>query len=248
MEWAELKELLRTLRGYIFRGQRSARWRLETSLERHVKDASNRGEIEERLLNQFEQVAHNFLDASHLPTGRLDWFGCMQHHGAPTRLLDFTRSPYVATYFAVEECTLTEDCAVWALHERECHDLANAYLRSVGFGSEQANDGLAQWIYRTPWPPHTFAAPAGLIRLSVRQVAQQAIFVLPGDVSVPFERNLGQMVHGTSSAVPIVKCFRIPGSQRAAILADLRLMNISRASLFPGLDGFAQSLKYDPAE
>ena len=34
---------------------------------------------------------------------RLEWLALMQHYGAPTRLLDFTRSPYVACFFALEE-------------------------------------------------------------------------------------------------------------------------------------------------
>jgi len=38
----------------------------------------------------------------------------MQHHGAPTRLLDFTYSFYIAAYFALEESE--KDCAIWALN------------------------------------------------------------------------------------------------------------------------------------
>src|SRR5881227_953261 len=43
----------------------------------------------------------------------LEWLALMQHYGAPTRLLDFTESFWIALYFAFEDAE--EDCAVVAL-------------------------------------------------------------------------------------------------------------------------------------
>ena len=43
-----------------------------------------------------------------VPANRLEWLALMQHYGTPTRLLDFTRSPYVACYFALEELPRTD--------------------------------------------------------------------------------------------------------------------------------------------
>lgn len=51
----------------------------------------------------------------HVPEDVIEWLALMQHFGAPTRLLDFTQSPYVATYFAVEDAT--EDSVIWAVNE-----------------------------------------------------------------------------------------------------------------------------------
>lgn len=41
------------------------------------------------------------------------WLALMQHHGAPTRLLDFTWSPFVSAFFALERAT--KDAAIWAI-------------------------------------------------------------------------------------------------------------------------------------
>ena len=60
---------------------------------------------EERILRIFKRKAHHFLSAGPLPDDDFEWLALMQHHGAPTRLLDFTWSPYVAAFFALQRAT-----------------------------------------------------------------------------------------------------------------------------------------------
>ncbi|HLN02329.1 MAG TPA: hypothetical protein VK335_23780 [Bryobacteraceae bacterium] len=74
--------------------------------------------------------------------------------------------------------------------------------------------------------------------MNERLTIQQGLFLCPAQVSMGFEENLQAMsLKGTK-----IDKLVFPSNLRAHILAELNKMNISRASLFPGLDGFAQSL------
>jgi hypothetical protein len=86
------------LRGsnWIFRGQRYADWAIEPKLERFARTLNERPDaIEGFAVGEFKRQAHHY--AKDLPIlNDLEWLALMRHHGSPTRLVDFSRSPYVA--------------------------------------------------------------------------------------------------------------------------------------------------------
>ena len=230
--WARLREKLRDEKGWIYRGQRSLSWGLQSTLERAF-DRESRAAAERDLIFSYSQALPNYLPVGQMPTGHLDLLGSMQHHGAPTRLLDFTRSPYVAAYFAVEDVSPGDSCAIWAVNEGACRSMAEG----------QIEKSVLEWIYNSPeWESHCVVAPAGLVHPSQRQIAQQSLFLVQGSVHHSLVENALRTFG--AQIEEFVKCYSIEGGCRGEILRDLRLMNITRASLFPGLDGFAQSLKY----
>jgi len=112
--WGDFVEWHQALTGrWAFRGQLSSKWNLHSSLDRAVEVTgkgptssftthTDRAVTEDRLLFRFKQQAHRYLQ--YLPDDEdlISWLALMQHHGVPTRLLDWTRSPYVAAYFAFE--------------------------------------------------------------------------------------------------------------------------------------------------
>src|ERR1035438_5269080 len=103
---------------WAFRGERDERWPLYSSLSRYLQNFGvARGawpEQEGRILRIFKRKAHQFLDKPPDADDDFQWMALMQHHGAPTRLIDFTWSPYVAAFFALER-TLA-DGVVWAMN------------------------------------------------------------------------------------------------------------------------------------
>src|SRR5690242_4737594 len=114
--WADFQKWATTLGDtWSFRGHANANWRLEATLERattqlvaaivgttfHLSQQRLRpGDHEKETLLEFQRGAHQHIQATPADDELMDWLALMQHHGAPTRLLDWTRSPYVALYFA----------------------------------------------------------------------------------------------------------------------------------------------------
>ncbi len=76
------------------------------------------------MLFNFKRIAHQYVEASNMPqeNDNLEWIGLLRHYGVPSRLLDFSYSFYIATYFAIEGAEInnkTDPAIVWAI-EQEC--------------------------------------------------------------------------------------------------------------------------------
>jgi hypothetical protein len=180
----------------------------------------------------------------------LEWFALMQHHGAPTRLLDFTYSIYVAAYFAIE--TSDDDCAIWSINgpwaSQESIDLLDSKgKRDTAFLNRLYDEGDEE-IFTQMFLEDPFAlcvCPQNPFRLNERLRIQMGCFMVPGSIDAPFEDNL-RALPGYENKDHIVKIV-IPISFRNEALHQLFDMSISRRTLFPGLDGYAQSLAvYSP--
>jgi len=252
-EWSEAKEFFdKGLYGtpWVFRGQQMAEWHLESSLDRAAVGASSdKKEIEKFFIFQFQRRAHNYLQESLLPLDDLEWLALMQHHGAPTRLLDFTKSPYVAVFFGLENAH--DACAVWALN-------TEWYVGQAAYKLADASSNYSSNFVKFSLPnPQTLSKrfteiffdrdipmlyPVEPFRMNERLTVQQGCFLCPGSVAIGFEQNLLSYGHAD---IPknVMKIVLHPQVRREA-LYDLYMMNINRASLFPGIDGFAQSLKH----
>jgi hypothetical protein len=98
----------------IFRGQSNEAWSLIPSLGRwhNILDGYENWRVfEEDVLLRFKKYAVQYLSKE--PKNDLEWLIIGQHHGLPTRLLDWTKNPLKGLFFAVEDENAKTDAAVW---------------------------------------------------------------------------------------------------------------------------------------
>jgi len=265
--WEQGISLMKSLPGWIFRGQENASWRLSSRLEREAKRVGCSAQmlpgIERGIVEDFQRRAHHYITSPPQYTEHIEWLSILQHHGGPTRLLDFTKSFYVAAFFATESAE--GDSAIWGFNHIRHHLTRMGSLGGDpdGMGAHELND-LA--VKTAEMYMLDFDNPASEIisleprRLSERLAAQQGCFLFPCDVRETVERNIqfGLMLPKEAldspteyepkqlETVAFRNCFLvkivIPYELHQEIRFDLLTMNITSATLFPGLDGFARSL------
>lgn len=243
-DWQSLLSVRREFdEAWLFRGQPSPMplaTTLERACERFEVPASAIPAVERQMIREFRRR----YTGRHRPLILSDTLYCMalmQHHGAPTRLLDFTYSFYVAAYFALEKSG--DDPVMWCVNGRWCRDIS---ARVAGHEHILARENVRdEGSFRALFmadPPYRLVLPENPFPLHRRLIIQQGVFACPGDVTAPFLDNL-RLAEGSSSEVLLKLRLAFDSAARRRALAELAQMNIDRASLFPGLDGFAQSLE-----
>ncbi len=190
----------------IFRGQHEYDWLLRTRLARELDKFPpdiNKLSVENSAIGFFIDHATGILPDVPDEHDLLGWLSLMQHYGAPTRLLDWSESPFVATYFAYEQPS-NSDGAIYALNPRYCRlqffgslgpgmpwDHTGTMARGGSQGEDptyptrtvyrrdQENE-LLRWAItqQSRWP-----LPSIPFNQDDRMSAQQTIFTLIGDVS-----------------------------------------------------------------
>jgi len=246
---------------WIFRGHRRSNCDIVPSLERIAEiylDFQGRKERENRIITHFQRRAHLYI--SNLPHEEdiIEWLAIIQHYGGPTRLVDFTYSFYIATFFAVEEAD--DETAIWALR-KDC--IPQSAFDANLDKSITINDLLDPQKTTTPKKGIIFAEPK---RLNERMSIQKGTFICQTDISSTFKENICQTLNynpiefddknAVNLTVPDLEAFKsieeFPSLIKFTIpydiilpeiIRDLDKMNINSNTLFPGLEGFARSLR-----
>jgi len=243
--WQEFKGFIQNFgENWAFRGQVHSGWMLSNAIERTGFIQFYRG-IEAEFLAEFQRGARNYLSKDETPAHLIEWLALMQHHGAPTRLLDLTKSPFIAAYFAFEHCPVNDDHAVgiWGINinylkNRSIEILSQEFGEALQQNKNLINEQLFEKLFYENNKALVF--PVEPFRMNRRYSLQQSIFVSTGTSEQPFMEQLLFLGEDISKAVVKIE---VPGCYKKQAMRDLQQMNLHRASLFPDLDGYALSLR-----
>lgn len=244
--WIELQEavfdsswqdsLSRHRSNYVFRGAPRISHGLETSLQTGALEAQ-----EIHLLNSFRKYA---LRGSVQGDSVWNWLSLAKHHGLPTRLLDWTYSPYVAMHFATYDLRrFDEDGAVWCVEHRKTSALLPPQLRGLST-EENVNIFTTEMLNRvaTTLPQFDALSKDDFVlffeppSLDERIVNQFALFSLPSSARMSLESLL-------KTREGMYRRVIIPAELKWEVRDKLDQANITERVLFPGLDGLSQWLK-----
>ncbi|MEO1172999.1 MAG: FRG domain-containing protein [Myxococcota bacterium] len=204
---------------YLFRGQRQD-WPILPSIARLELDIDVL-DAEHRMMAELKRAAPPLLREG--PNDDWAWLTIAQHHGLPTRLLDWTSNPLVALWFAVESPAEDgENGIVWMLEPPDSMVLTQ--------GSLADKDPLGL-MYSPCFRPADFTE---------RVVAQQGWFTLHQYYAtygfVEMQRSFYYAKHLTK--------FEIPAAKFSEFRFTLDMLGINRAALFPGLDGLCRTIRW----
>ncbi|MGF1469059.1 MAG: FRG domain-containing protein [Sandaracinaceae bacterium] len=229
-----------------FRGLSDARYGLETTL---IRLGGPFTVLERHLLRNFKKYAHRRVTEG---DSVWHWLSLAQHHGLPTRLLDWTYSPLVAAHFATANIERYDvDGAIWAVNYIDVHALLPPKLRSV-LDLEGANVFTVEMLSETV---RSLAELAGLAEqpialfveppsLDDRIVHQHALFTVMSDPTARLNRWLVEQPSVSWRKIVI------PADRKWEIRDKLDQSNLTERVLFPGLDGLSSWLRrhYSPKD
>lgn len=254
VDTTSVEQLLRELNSlpnhYIYRGHANAEWRLESALERVVGkkwSAESARKFEDHSLSVFQSKFHLYDNENLQPSSKLAWLSIMQHYGVPTRLLDFTESPYVALYFALEayDPHTEKDFGVVAIDysavmRRSIEHISHkdAEFHETPQSVYQKQDVVFAYIDSKAYDIAWITEPK---RLNVRLDRQAGSFLISGNPGCRIEEILASP---TYAGVGMAQ-YRIPADLYTGVFALLRKMNVTSKSLYGDLGGLARSIKME---
>jgi hypothetical protein len=246
--WDELQhELLRdswndSLRRYrsklAFRGTSNADYDLRTSL---VRLGNPEPSIERHLLRNFRKYAHSDFERT---AEEWYWVALGQHHGLPTRLLDWTYSPHVALHFVTSNTQHYDvDGAIWCLDYYSAHSILPIQLQQI-LKDEGSFVFTAEMLSRfaptlrdfdeeaVKLTPEQFVVMVEPPSFDPRIVNQFGLFSMMSTPTARLDEWLTRHPH-------LYRKLIIPAELKLEIRDKLDQSNITERVLFPGLDGLS---------
>jgi hypothetical protein len=221
MEMHALSEVINFVEGQqnsgivLYRGQSNETWQLLPKIAR-IKDGQCSLDEEHSLFIEFKKAAHCRISVH--PENELGWLALAQHHGLPTRLLDWSLNPLVALWFAISKVNSPVNGALW-VYRPESSFIVNPVK------IENEPDPFSVDRVKVLYPYHTVP----------RIENQSSVFTIhPRNPNHEFSALDDLRVH-SSKLTKIV----IPNNKFRSLMESLDCIGIHAANIMPDLDGLA---------
>ena len=212
-------------RNHIFRGMNNLAYSLipkigrDSYVSRCHADAiiDDLQDMEEDIMNNFIKMSIPYMDLRNLSSW--DQWTIGQHHGLPTRFLDWTENPLIAAYFATENAH-NNDVAIYVVDKTQFNSNTDEDLDVFSLSDED------EVVLYSPSYIHP------------RIIAQKGVFTVHKDPTLPLDKTK------INDELCIVDRLIIPNGIIKDFVNDLDWFGINRSFIYPGLDGLAYHLDY----
>lgn len=233
---------------YIFRGQSHETWELKSSLERTLGDKyREKAEVFEKYaIREFKTKFELYNTNDYQPQTMLEWLAMMQHYGTPTSLLDFSESPYIALYFALENADKLqeENLVIYALDYRminlntieEYKKLDTQFTLNYSDIEDEKDKIFEEFIERFNLSVLWVTEPQ---KLNKRIERQRGSFLYKTDISKTYEEILYSELYKNVDFHKLV----LPARLWDNYFTLLNKMNINGKTVYGDLDGLSKQIK-----
>ena len=228
---------------YVYRGMPNVDYRITSSLRRICKHKSR--ELESVILSNFTKYAA--LEDPSIESSVWRQMILGQHHGLPTRLLDWSFSPLTSLHFALTESSLDDmdrhDCVVWRIDVKELHRLLPEKYQNIMNREkvtvfslkmlQEACENLDEYDRDMGNRSMLIVEPPSIEQ---RIINQYSFFSIIPSGMEDVEEFLGKYTNKTLKYI-------ITKELRWQVRDLLDQLNISERIIYPGLDGLSKWLE-----
>ena len=251
-EITKIEDLINKLLNYkshwIFRGQRDSSWGLTPGIERMFVGSPYLEEfylaVERKQIAWFLKSAHHYAGFEDVGKHKLEILSLMQHHGIPTRLIDFTLSPFVALFFAVDDFVPIKGkkFSIWCVNFREIMKISGKILYKKYTDAKYAGqlnspelmfDEINSKGSNLLWVGEQQ-------KMNLRLHKQQGTFLFQSKLDCKFSDGLSNFIKDNDD---LVHKYDIPSELYFESIEMLAKMSINHASIYPGIDGFCKQIR-----